>query len=191
MELSEAIIKALGSDYKEEMTAEEVITALGGKKIVDLSKGGYVSEDKYTNAVNDKKKAEKDYNALKMSQMSEEEKRDEALREKDNRIAEVEKELRKTQSEKVFAASGLAEEDYASIVDFVTPEQAVSFVAIINKAKEAAKQEAKEPAMRDFKSPQGGSTPPKKKWSEMTLDERAELHEKDPTEYENLRKQNT
>ena len=87
MELSEAIIKALGSDYKEEMTAEEVITALGGKKIVDLSKGGYVSEDKYTNAVNDKKKAEKDYNTLKMSQMSEEEKRDEALREKDNRIA--------------------------------------------------------------------------------------------------------
>ena len=191
MELSEAIIKALGSDYKEEMTAEEVITALGGKKIVDLSKGGYVSEDKYTNAVNDKKKAEKDYNALKMSQMSEEEKRDEALREKDNRIAEVEKELRKTQSEKVFAASGLAEEDYASIVDFVTPEQAVSFVAIINKAKEAAKQEAKEQAMRDFKYTQSGSTTPKKKWSEMTLDERAELHEKDPTEYENLRKQNT
>ena len=159
MELSEAIIKALGSDYKEEMTAEEVITALGGKKIVDLSKGGYVSEDKYTNAVNDKKKAEKDYNTLKMSQMSEEEKRDEALKEKDNRIAEVEKELRKAQSEKVFAASGLAEEDYASVVDFVTPEQAVSFVAIINKAKEAAKQEAKEQAMRDFKSPQGGSTP--------------------------------
>ena len=90
MELSEAIIKALGSDYKEEMTAEEVITALGRKKIVDLSKGGYVSEDKYTNAVNDKKKAEKDYNTLKMSQMSEEEKQAEALKEKDNRIAEVE-----------------------------------------------------------------------------------------------------
>ena len=163
MELSEAIIKALGSDYKEEMTAEEVITALGGKKIVDLSKGGYVSEDKYTNAVNDKKKAEKDYNALKMSQMSEEEKQAEALKEKDNRIAEVEKELRKTQSEKVFAASGLAEDDYASIVDFVTPEQAVNCVAIINKAKETAEEEAREQAMRDFSAPQGGSTPPKKK----------------------------
>lgn len=188
MELSEAIIKALGSDYKEEMTAEEVVTALSGKKIVDISKGGFISVDKYTDAV---RKAERDYKALKMSHMTEEEKQAEALKEKDNRIAEVEKELRKTQSEKVFAASGLAEEDYASVVDFVTPEQAVSFVAIINKAKEAAKQEAKEQAMRDFKSPQGGSTPPKKKWSEMTLDERAELYEKDPTEYENLRKQNT
>lgn len=191
MTLSDAIIKALGSDYKEEMTAEEVITALGNKKIVDLSKGGYVSEDKYNSAVSDKKKVENEFNALKTSQMSAEELKEAELKAKDERLAEVEKALNKAKAEKVFVASGVSEDDYAPIVDFVSPEQAVTLVEIINKTKEAAKQEAKEEAMRNYKSPTGGGTPPTKKWSEMSLDEKNKLYKDDPEEYERLKNSHT
>lgn len=188
MTLSDAIIKALGSDYKEEMTAEEVITALGNKKIVDLDKGGYVSESKYNSAISDKNKAEK---ALKTSQMSAEELREAELKAKDEKLAEVEKALNKAKAEKVFVASGVSEDDYAAIVDFVSPEQAVTLVGIINKTKEAAKQEAKEEAMRNYKSPTGGGTSPTKKWSEMSLDEKNKLYKDDPKEYERLKNPHT
>lgn len=191
MELSEAIIKALGTDYKEELTAEEVISMLNSKKIADLSKGEYVSTEKYNSAVSGKKKVEDELNTLKTAQMSDDEKKEAELKAKDSKIAEVESALRKAQAEKVFATSGIAEEDYADIVDFVTPEQATKFVEIINKTKETAKQEAEEKALHDFKSPTGGKTPPEKKWSEMSLDERAKLYETDPATYKKLKEQHT
>jgi [acyl-carrier-protein] S-malonyltransferase len=85
------------------------------------------------------------------------------------------------------AIIGLADEQIDTLSSSVTPDTAKEIVELMKANSEAAVKKAKEEALKDFKSPDGGKPAPEKSFSEMTLDELTELKRTDPARYEMLK----
>lgn len=188
----------LGEDYTDGMTDAEILAKLEEKNLVDLSKGDYVSKNKYSDAVQKASaaeekatNAEKALNEIKDAQLSAEERAQkqlaEAMKAKDELNATLEAELNKAKVEKIFAGAGLADEQIDTLSSSVTPDTAKEIVELMKANSEAAVKKAKEEALKDFKSPDGGKPAPEKSFSEMTLDELTELKRTDPARYEMLK----
>jgi len=198
MAISEKIKALLGADYTEGMTEAEALEKLDGKNIVDLAKGEYTSSNKYNDELRKRKdaeekatNAEKALNEIKDAQLSAEERAQkqlaEAMKAKDELNATLEAELNKAKVEKIFAGAGLADEQIDTLSSSVTPDTAKEIVELMKANSEAAVKKAKEEALKDFKSPDGGKPAPEKSFSEMTLDELTELKRTDPARYEMLK----
>lgn len=188
----------LGADYTDGMTDAEILAKLEEKNLVDLSKGDYVSKNKYSDAVQKASaaeekatNAEKALNEIKDAQLSAEERAQkqlaEAMKAKDELNATLEAELNKAKVEKIFAGAGLADEQIDTLSSSVTPDTAKEIVELMKANSEAAVKKAKEEALKDFKSPDGGKPAPEKSFSEMNLDERTALKLSDPARYEQLK----
>lgn len=198
MALSEKMIALLGADYVEGMSDADALAKLDEKNLVDLSKGDYVSKNKYSDAVQKASvaeekatNAEKALNEIKDAQLSAEERAQkqlaEAMKAKDELNATLEAELNKAKVEKIFAGAGLADEQIDTLSSSVTPDTAKEIVELMKANSEAAVKKAKEEALKDFKSPDGGKPAPEKTFSEMSLDERTALKLSDPARYEQLK----
>lgn len=188
----------LGADYTDGMTDAEILAKLEEKNLVDLSRGDYVSKNKYSDAVQKASvaeekatNAEKALNEIKDAQLSAEERAQkqlaEAMKAKDELNATLEAELNKAKVEKIFAGAGLADEQIDTLSSSVTPDTAKEIVELMKANSEAAVKKAKEEALKDFKSPDGGKPAPEKSFSEMSLDERTALKLSDPARYEMLK----
>lgn len=112
MELKEL----LGAAFKEGMTVDDIAKAIEDKKFADLTSGEYVSVGKLTEAQQKAKVAEDKLKEIERSQMSEEEKRAAADKESQDRIAALTAQLNRTEVEKIFAKSGMSEDDYSPFV---------------------------------------------------------------------------
>lgn len=187
MELNDKLKAILGDDYKDGMTEADVIAVLNGKNIADLSKGEYVSKQKYDTEVKKANDVQKNFDDYKASKMSDEEKAAAADLAKDESIATLTKELNKAKVEKVFASAGVGEDKIGSFADSVTPETASAIIALMKEREAQAVKVAKEEALKDFQSPDGGNPAPDKTYAEMSLDERMALKRADPARYEQLK----
>lgn len=162
----------LGSDYKEGMTPEEISAALANRSFVDpATLGETVSKATFDKTASDLAKAKKDFADYKAAHMTDEQKREQLMRDleaekrsfiiKSNRL-DVEKEL---------VGAGLSEAEYAPFIDGIVTEDAAASVTLAksiakvlsDKSAAAAAQAKKEqinntPAPKDGKVPAAGMT---------------------------------
>ena len=86
----EELQNLMGESYNEQMTVEDINNFFKGKKMVDLTKGGYVGIDKYNRIESEKNNLSNQIEALKLNGNKKEEPKDE----KDIRISKLEEEIR-------------------------------------------------------------------------------------------------
>ena len=165
----------LGDLYTPEIEAK-----LQGKKMVDLSTGGYVSVDKYNAEVLAKQQLEAQKSALDVelnkkneSQLSDAEKMQQLIKDTAEAKANLIKERNKLEAEKVLSKAGLEESDYSNYIDKIITEDvevtksiAQSIVDTINKQKTKAEQDLRTELEKANTLPPAGN--PHK---EMTLDD--------------------
>lgn len=165
----------LGDLYTPEIEAK-----LQGKKMVDLSTGGYVSVDKYNAEVLAKQQLEAQKSALDVelnkkneSQLSDAEKMQQLIKDTAEAKANLIKERNKLEAEKVLSKAGLEESDYSNYIDKIITEDvevtksiAQSIVDTINKQKTKAEQDLRTELEKINTLPPAGN--PHK---EMTLDD--------------------
>lgn len=165
----------LGDLYTPEIEAK-----LQGKKMVDLSTGGYVSVDKYNAEVLAKQQLEAQKSALDVelnkkneSQLSDAEKMQQLIKDTAEAKANLIKERNKLEAEKVLSKAGLEESDYSNYIDKIITEDvevtksiAQSIVDTINKQKTKAEQDLRTELEKTNTLPPAGN--PHK---EMSLDD--------------------
>lgn len=169
----EELQNLMGESYNEQMTVEDINNFFKGKKMVDLTKGGYVGIDKYNRIENEKNNLSNQIEALKLNGNKKEEPKDE----KDIRISKLEEEIRngKINNNKMKIVSLTSQgrgkleikdddEEFSKVLNLLASDNEEnsnligSYLAnIINKAYEAGKNEANKQGLRDMSNPQNGS----------------------------------
>lgn len=169
----EELQNLMGESYNEQMTVEDINNFFKGKKMVDLTKGGYVGIDKYNRIESEKNNLSNQIEALKLNGNKKEEPKDE----KDIRISKLEEEIRngKINNNKMKIVSLTSQgrgkleikdddEEFSKVLNLLASDNEEnsnligSYLAnIINKAYEAGKNEANKQGLRDMSNPQNGS----------------------------------
>lgn len=161
----------LGEKFREDMTAEEVLEMLSSLDISELTDSEKVKK-LISDANSEAAKWKKDFNALKQSLMSDEERRkmeqvaiEEEKRERDAREAEKDAFICRISMEKEFAAAGFSESEYTPYVENYSGtslENAMNYVKHTAKLRksdiEAIELKHKEESMAAMQKPNTGKT---------------------------------
>ena len=169
----------------ESMTKEQLETALqqNGIKLADIGTGKYVDAGKYQNAVSELDK-------LKQSNMSSAEKQAADIAEIKAQNAALMKDRRKSRIESELAKNGINTDGYEKLIDKFSDmedddafEGAKTIIDTYNSEKQSIETRIRQELMQGMKQPSDGGTGGQKKFSEMTMQERLELKQKNPELY--------
>ena len=169
----------------ESMTKEQLETALQQKgiKLADIGTGKYVDAGKYQNAVSELDK-------LKQSNMSSAEKQAADIAEIKAQNAALMKDRRKSRIESELAKNGIKTDGYEKLIDKFSDMEdddafagAQTIIDTYNSEKQSIETRIRQELMQGMKQPSDGGTGSQKKFSEMTMQERLELKQKNPELY--------
>lgn len=169
----------------ENMTKEQLETALQqrGIRLADLGTGKYVDAGKYQNAVSELDK-------LKQSNMSSAEKQAADIAEIKAQNAALMKDRRKSKIESELAKNGIKTDGYEKLIDKFSDMDdddafagAQTIIDTYNSEKQSIETQIRQELMQGMKQPSDGDSSTNKKFSEMTMQERLELKQKNPELY--------
>ena len=155
----------LGDTYKEGMTLEEIETALAERDLVDRSElGEVVSKAIFDKTASELSALKKEVKKLKESSMTAEEKVQAELDKATELQKQYARELAKLKAKEIFIGAGLAEKDYAPLLDVVVSEdeevtvgRAKAMVDVINAQKQAVEKAVKADLLKGTPKPPAGS----------------------------------
>ena len=169
----------------ESMTKEQLETALQQKgiKLADLGTGKYVDAGKYQNAVSE-------LDQLKQHQMTDAEKQAADIAAIKAQNAALMKDRRKSKIESELAKNGIKTDGYEKLIDKFSDMEdddafagAQTIIDTYNSEKQSIETRIRQELMHGMKQPSHGGTGTQKKFSEMTMQERLELKQKNPELY--------
>lgn len=194
--MEEVLKELMGDSYKEGLTKEEISSFFESSV---AKSGKYVPLDKFTDMEKKAKNAaslQKELDAYKTSQLSEQEQLQKALEESKNNEKILQQKLCKTSVEKVLTEGGLSENDYKDIIDSLVLEDesksiqlAQSLVTSFNNKLEAElKIKMAEQLAQAGNKPKGdeGGEITKEVFNKMSYSQQVKLAETDPQLYESL-----
>lgn len=195
--MNEVLKELMGDSFREDLTAEE-ITSFFENSVA--KSGKYVPLDKYTSVEKKAKSVEslqKELDAYKSAQLTEQEKTQQALEEAKTYIKQLERSNCKKSVEKVLTEGGLKEADYKDIIDGLVLEDeekstqlAQSLVNTFNARLDAEVKVkmAEQLAKAGDKKPEGaeGSEITKEQFNKMTYTQQIKLAETNPELYKAL-----
>jgi len=155
----------LGDAYKEGITLEEIETALAEKDLVDRTElGEVVSKATFDKTASELSALKKELKKLKESSMTAEEKVQAELDKATELQKQYARELAKLKAKEIFIGAGLAEKDYAPLLDVVVSEdeevtvgRAKAMVDVINAQKQAVEKAVKADLLKGTPKPPAGS----------------------------------
>lgn len=169
--------KLMGDSYKEGLTVEDITNFMKGKNFADLSQGGYVSSEKYNREIGDYKKQIADKDKELNGKLTDDELVKKEAKQKDDRIAELEKLLSANTitTNKSMATSALAEalsmvdlksddNEFTNFINNISTEDAEKTTTVakyvnelIKKAYDKGKKDSTRDALGGFGKQKGGS----------------------------------
>ena len=188
----------LGDEYREGMTVEEINAVLANRQFVDpttLPKS--VEKHIFDKTASELAKAKKELNELKNNSLTDEEKVNAAIAAADARANEYSAKLNRLEVEKLFMTYGLAEADYADLIEDIVSEDsektmklAKSLLTVVKNQKSAAEKAIRAELLKKTPKPPAGEPG----GDEMTLDkfrklspkERYDFSVNNPEEYKKL-----
>lgn len=188
----------LGDEYREGMTVEEINAVLANRQFVDpttLPKS--VEKHIFDKTASELAKVKKELGELKNNSLSDEEKVNAAIAAADARANEYSAKLNRLEVEKLFMTDGLAEADYADLIEDIVSEDsektmklAKSLLAVVKNQKSAAEKAIRAELLKKTPKPPAGEPG----GDEMTLDkfrklspkERYDFSVNNPEEYKKL-----
>lgn len=189
----------LGDEYREGMTVEEINAVLANREFVDpttLPKS--VEKSIFDKTASELAKAKKELGELKNNNLSGEEKVNAAIAAADARANEYSVKLNRLEVEKLFMADGLAEADYADVIDDIVSEDAdktmklaKNLLAVVKSQKSAAEKAVRAELLKKTpKPPAGNDGKPEgmtlAEFRKLSPTERHEWSVDHPEEYKNL-----
>lgn len=155
----------LGDTYKEGITLEEIEAALAERDLVDRSElGEVVSKAIFDKTASKLSALKEEVKKLKESSMTAEEKVQAELGKATELQKQYGRELAKLKAKEIFIGAGLAEKDYASLLDVVVSEdeevtagRAKAMVDVINAQKQAVEKAVKADLLKGTPKPPAGS----------------------------------
>ena len=169
----------------ESLTKEQLTDALQAKgvKLADLGTGKYVDAGKYQSAVSELDK-------LKQNNVTDAAKQAADIAEIKAQNAALMKDRRKSKIESELAKNGIKADGYSKLIDkFSEMDDADAFagaqtiIDTYNAEKQSIETQIRQELMQGMKQPSGGDSNTNKKFSEMTMQERLELKQKNPELY--------
>ena len=152
----------LGTDYREDMTLEELEKALADKEI-SISKEPVVKKRVFDNTASDLAKLKKELKDLKEESMSDSELLQAEMDKAKEEQTRYKRELAKLRAKEVFVTAGLKEEDFSPILESiisedetVTKTRAEDFVNIINSQKDAVDKAVRKELLDSTPTPPAG-----------------------------------
>ena len=188
----------LGDEYREGMTVEEINAVLANRQFVDpttLPKS--VEKHIFDKTASELAKVKKELGELKNNSLSDEEKVNAAIAAADARANEYSAKLNRLEVEKLFMTDGLAEADYADLIEDIVSEDsektmklAKSLLTVVKNQKSAAEKAIRAELLKKTPKPPAGEPG----GEEMTLDkfrklspkERYDFSVSNPEEYKKL-----
>lgn len=188
----------LGDEYREGMTVEEINAVLANRQFVDpttLPKS--VEKHIFDKTASELAKVKKELGELKNNSLSDEEKVNAAIAAADARANEYSAKLNRLEVEKLFMTDGLAEADYADLIEDIVSEDsektmklAKSLLTVVKNQKSAAEKAIRAELLKKTPKPPAGEPG----GDEMTLDkfrklspkERYDFSVNNPEEYKKL-----
>lgn len=189
----------LGDEYREGMTVEEINAVLANREFVDpttLPKS--VEKSIFDKTASELAKVKKELGELKNNNLSGEEKVNAAIAAADARANEYSAKLNRLEVEKLFMADGLAEADYADVINDIVSEDAdktmklaKNLLAVVKSQKSAAEKAIRAELLKKTpKPPAGNNGKPEgmtlAEFRKLSPTERHEWSVDHPEEYKNL-----
>lgn len=166
--MDENIQKLLGADFKEGMTSDEILSALGTKKLADLSSGQYVDKGKLLekdNLLKAIQETNKQLEEEKNARLTDDEKKAKEEAQRLKELEDLKKEVSKVKTEKIFVASGLEEADYSDLLNTIveansqkSSEIAESLSKVIKTVKEKTEKEINAKLLNEQSTPNGSKS---------------------------------
>lgn len=161
------IQKLLGADFKEGMTSDEILSALGTKKLADLSSGQYVDKGKLLEKDNAFKTLQDQLKVLeeeKNARLTEDEKKVKEEEQRLKEMADLKKEVSKVKTEKVLVGIGLEETDYTDLLNAIVEanpqkasEIAESLSKVIKIVKDKTEKDLNKKLLAEMGNPDGST----------------------------------
>lgn len=153
----------LGTEYREDMTLEEVEAALAAQDNLSITKEPVVKKDVFDKTASELAKLKKELKSLKESSMSDSELLQAELEKaKENQI-KYNQELAKLRAKEVFVTAGLSEDEFNPILEAilvddetVTRARAEEMVKLINAQREAVDKAVRKELLDSTPKPPGG-----------------------------------
>lgn len=153
----------LGEAFKEDMTIEEIQTALADKELVDAKTVPQNAIDKkiFDKTASELSTVKKQLKELEKAKMTEEEQRAAAEREREEEFKALKTEKCRLLMEKEFVGAGIAKERYESLIEsypFDDAEKAVEYAQGISQLilddRKATEKQVKETLLASTQKPQ-------------------------------------
>lgn len=187
------IKELLGDAYKDDMSIEEINTALEGKNLVDASElPPTISKSTYDKTASELAKAKSRISELENANLSDNEKLKKALEDAKKVKDEYNRKSIRLDVENVFVSGGLKEEDYKGVIDSIVTdnaetsvETAKNLISLITNQKKAAEQAVKKEFQDALKKPPAGGDGAliKEDFDKMNLTEKAKFKAENPEQY--------
>jgi hypothetical protein len=189
----------LGEEYRDGMTVDEINTILANKEFVDpttLPKS--VEKSIFDKTASELAKVKKELGELKNNNLTGEEKVNAAIAAADARANEYSMKLNRLEIEKLFMADGLAEADYADLIEDIVSEDsektiklAKNLLTVIKSQKSAAEKSIRAELLKKTPKPPAGEPSNEgvmtmEKFRKLTPKERFDFSVKNPEEYQKL-----
>ena len=185
----------LGDAYHDDMTVEEINTALADKELVDpatLPKS--VDKTVFDKTASELSHTKKELKKLQGDSMTADEKLKAELQKAKDAQSTYAKELSKLRAKEIFTEGGLTEKDYGGIIDAlvsedeeITKTNATNMVALIKAQRAATEKAVKAQMIKDTPEPPAGEgAPAGNDFDKMTLTEKIKLKVEQPDVYEKL-----
>lgn len=177
----------LGESFKDGMTIDEINTALKNRNFADLSKGEYVSVDKFKKADKEAKEMQAELEKIKLANMSEEEKRQAEIQNIMEELKEAKAQNERNNLEKSILKNGYTPEECEVIM--ADPSNPQVYASIMAKRIETAVAQTQAKAIKTTTvTPQGNDETKPKKITDYTMQELNDIMSKDPALYKELLK---
>lgn len=178
----------LGESYREDMTHEEINTAIADKNLFEAAKA--VDKTVFDRTASELAKANRELKEIKSSSLTAEQKLQQAIDEANSTKSQFAREMVKLKAKEVFVTAGLTEADYGQILDGILSDseddtlvRAKSIVGLITAQKSATEKNVRAELLKGTPKPQPGpGNPPeitKEQFDKMDWKERVELKQKD------------
>ena len=188
----------LGEEYRDGMTVDEINAVLANRQFVDpttLPKS--VEKHIFDKTASELAKVKKELGELKNNNLTGEEKVNAAIAAADARANEYAVKLNRLEAEKLFMADGLAEADYADLIDDIVSEDAdktmklaKSLLAVVKSQKSAAEKAVRAELLKKTPKPPAGDSGNEgmtmEKFRKLSPKERFDFSVSNPEEYKKL-----
>ena len=188
----------LGEEYRDGMTVDEINAVLANRQFVDpttLPKS--VEKHIFDKTASELAKVKKELGELKNNNLTGEEKVNAAIAAADARANEYSVKLNRLEVEKLFMADGLAEADYADLIEDIVSEDAEKtmklakgLLSVVKSQKSAAEKEVRAELLKKTPKPPAGDSGnvgmTMEKFRKLSPKERLDYSVSNPEEYKKL-----